>query len=307
MTLPFQLTGSTFCDISSTKEQSLAVIGAPFDGGTSMRSGTRDAPISIRQVSRMLTDGVYPTYPYDIKQWVQDLGNIELPTGDTIATLVKLEETFDKLKLQNVATLGGDHTITLGILRSLAKTYGPVSIVHFDAHCDTWTDHFGQLYGHGSWLYHAINEKLVDPNRTISIGIRSPVDKITKEFLSTHGGTTMSARTAMKYLPEHIASIIRTKVGDKNPCYLSLDIDCLDPAFAPGTGTPEIGGLTSIWLLEVLDNLLPITWVGMDCVEVSPPYDYSNITSLAAATFVLQYLSMNISKKFIKNQTVIKV
>lgn len=300
MLLPFQMSGSTFCDVSQTTEQSIAVIGAPVDSGTSMRSGARDAPILIRQVSRMLTDGLYPTYPYDISQWVQDLGNIDLPSGNTIGMLDKLTEVFDKLKFKNVATLGGDHTITLGILRSLVKTHGQLSIVHFDAHCDTWMSHFGQPYGHGTWLYHAINEKLVDPNHTISIGVRSPVDKITKEFLTDNGGTTISARNAMKYPPDHIASIIRTKIHDKLPCYLSLDIDCLDPAFAPGTGTPEIGGLTSIWLLEVLDNLSTINWIGMDCVEVSPQYDRSDITCLAAATFVLQYLSMNISKKFIK-------
>lgn len=300
MHLPFQL-GSTFCNVSQTIEQSLGVIGAPTDCATTYRSGSRMGPNSIRQISQMLTDGKHELYPYDLKQWVQDLGNIDLPTGNTIEMLKRLETTFDSLHHMNIATLGGDHSITLGILRSLVKRHGPMGVVHFDAHCDTWNNHFGQPYGHGTWLYHAINEKLVDPNRVISVGVRSPVNKITKKFLINNGGTTISACDAMKYIPSLMVSIIRTKVIDM-PCYLSLDIDSLDPAYAPGTGTPEIGGLSTIWLKEVLDQLQWVNWIGMDCVEVCPPYDHGDITSLAAATFVWQYLSMNVYRKFSKRK-----
>lgn len=299
--LPFQL-GSTFCNISQTVEQSLGVIGAPVDCATSFRSGARMAPLAIRQASLMLTDGEHELYPHDLKQWVQDLGNIDLPTGNTIEMLTRLEQTFDALHHMHIATIGGDHSITLGILRSLAKKHGPMALVHFDAHCDTWTDHFGQPYGHGTWLYNAINENLIDPSHAISIGIRSPADKVSRSFLSNQGGRTISAREAMKCSPDLMISAIRAKIQDK-PCYLSLDIDCLDPTYAPGTGTPEIGGLSSIWLQEVIDEMYWVNWVGMDCVEVCPPYDHGEITSLAASTFVWQYLSMNIDRKFIKKST----
>jgi agmatinase len=293
---PFQL-GSSFCNIRTDEDHSLGVIGAPTDCATTFRSGTRMGPSAIRQVSLMLANEQNPTFPVDLNRWVKDFGNIGLPTGDTVAMLKMLETEFDKLTKVHMATLGGDHMITLGILRSLAKTHGPLAMVHFDAHCDTWPTHFGQEFGHGTWMYNAINEKLIDTNKTISIGIRSASDATTKQFLKVAGGTTISARAAMKYTPNLMGDIIKTKVGD-TPCYMSLDIDSLDPAYAPGTGTPEISGLSSMWLSEVIDELLPVNWIGMDCVEVSPAYDHGEITALAAATFVWQYLSMCITKKF---------
>jgi agmatinase len=140
-------------------------------------------------------------------------------------------------------------------------------------------------------MFNAIQENLISPNNTISIGIRSPADKISREFLSVNGGKTISATRALKWSPLSMHEIIKSTVGT-NPVYLSLDIDCLDPAYAPGTGTPEIGGLSTVWLRELLDLCNDINFIGMDCVEVAPPYDHSEITSLAAATFCWQYLSM---------------
>lgn len=287
--LPFQ-NFPTFCNVSSTLRP-LAVVGAPTDGATTFRSGARMGPNAIRQSSLMLVDGVHDLYPVNIAESVCDVGNIALTSGNTEKMLNEVTAAMDRLKSMNVVTLGGDHSITLGILRSLSKRYQDIAVLHFDAHCDTWDNHFGEPYGHGTWLYNVITEKLINPAKTISIGIRSPADKISRDFLSTHGGKTISATRANKWSPLAMHEIIKSTVQD-NPVYLSLDIDCLDPAFAPGTGTPEIGGLTTLWMKELLDLCNDINFIGMDCVEVSPPYDHSEITSLAAATFCWQYLSL---------------
>lgn len=187
--------------------------------------------------------------------------------------------------------------ITLGVLRSLHKQTGPLALIHFDAHCDTWSDHFGEPLGHGTWLRNAIQEGLVDPNHVISVGLRSPVDTETSNWLAVQGGSSVTARQALKLLPDKMAEQIAQKALGPLPVYVSLDIDCLDPAHAPGTGTPEIGGFTTAWLSEVLDQLFinqchHMQWAGLDVVEVAPAYDHAEITALAAATFVWQYASM---------------
>jgi agmatinase len=167
-------------------------------------------------------------------------------------------------------------------------------VLHFDAHCDTWADHFGETHGHGTWLRNAIEEQLVDPTQVLSVGLRSPVDTATRCWLTEQGGINWSARTAANLSPVQMSRSIQNILHKQMPVYLTLDIDCLDPAHAPGTGTPEIGGLTTMWLTEVLDLVFQskMNWVGMDVVEVSPAHDHSQITALAAATFVWQYLSM---------------
>lgn len=297
MHLPFQQM-STFCGVGTDPtDRPFAVIGAPVDCATTFRSGTRMGPAAIRQVSLMLTDGTHERYPHDLRDWAYDAGNMPLPTGNTVDMLATVKSCMDRLHDRHVVTLGGDHGITYGVLESLAARHKgkEMAVVHFDAHCDTWTDHFGQPYGHGTWMYNAIEQNLIDPHHTISIGIRSPADEVSRAYLSANGGTTVTARQAMRIGPALMATAIRDKVGDR-PCYLSLDIDCLDPAYAPGTGTPEIGGLTSMWVSQVLEELRDVNWIGMDCVEVSPAYDHGDITSLAAATFCWQYLSMNIDK-----------
>jgi len=296
MLMPFQQM-STFCGVGSDLllHRPFGIIGLPVDGATTNRGGARHGPNAIRQASLMLTDGVHAAYPHDLKKYVNDFGNMALPSGNTVAMLDYIVTHLDPLiSNRHLVSLGGDHSITLGILRSLYKKYGPIGVIHFDAHCDTWTDHFGEKYGHGTWMYNAIEEGLVDPTLTTSIGVRSPSDAISRTYLKSKGGKTLSARDAMATHP--IQLINQLNLNHKKPMYLSLDIDCLDPAYAPGTGTPEIGGLSTMWLSTFLDNLQELNWIGMDCVEVAPAYDHSEITSLAAATFCWQYLSMNIDK-----------
>ena len=296
--LPFQY-GATrnFCGIPSYTDQPYVVVGCPWDGATTFRSGARMGPNSIRNASMMLTDGRHTKYTVDINKACGDAGDIPVPSGYTIEALRIIEDRLSSIK-SHCVILGGDHLTTLAALRSLHKKTGEkISLIHFDAHCDTWQNHFGQPFGHGTWLFNAIEEGLVNAKQTFSIGIRSPAERDDLAYLSRAGGKTVTAMQAMNRSPDAMADYIKDHIG-KRPCYLSLDIDCLDPAFAPGTGTPEIGGLSTIWLRELLNHfgstdagLKPMNWQGMDLCEVAPAYDHSDITSLAAATFCWQYLS----------------
>lgn len=299
--LPFQYgTTRNFCGIQNYVNQPYVVVGAPWDSATTYRSGARMGPNSIRNASMMLTDGRNTRYPIDINPYVGDAGDIPIPSGYTEEGLDIIESNL-KTFSGHVVLLGGDHLTTLAALRALHRRQDKkISVLHFDAHCDTWSNHFGQKYGHGTWLYNAIEEGIVDAKSTISIGIRSPAERNDLNYLSSAGGKTLSAMQAMNRTPEFISNAIKEHLNNRS-CYLSLDIDCLDPAFAPGTGTPEIGGLSTIWLKELINCLgenslgfKPVKWIGMDCCEVAPAYDHADITSLAAATFVWQYLSQNI-------------
>lgn len=262
------------------------------------------APASIREASLMLTDGVHDTFPVDLRKHCFDLGDAALTNGNTLKMLEQVENVITNVLgwEKHPVSLGGDHSITLGILRAMHKRYGKLAVVHFDAHCDTWSSNFDEPIGHGTWLFNAINEGLVDPRKVISIGIRSPADHSARNFLDKHGGTTFTARYAHSNM-DAVVSNVTHLVGDA-PCYLTFDIDSLDPAHAPGTGTPEIGGLTTMWVLECLEKLSDLDWVGMDCVEVSPPYDHSGITSLAAATLCWVYLSMVVYKGLSGDRTI---
>lgn len=289
----------TFCKVGQENYPQLthAVVGMPTDSATTFRSGTRMAPAAVREASMMLTDGVHDRFKVNLRKHVFDLGDTALTNGNTLKMLEQVESVVNNLIgwEKHPAFIGGDHTITLGILRAMHARYGKLAVVHFDAHCDTWSSNFDEPIGHGTWLFNAINEGLVDPIKVISIGIRSPADDAARNFLDKHGGTTFTARYAQSNM-EAVLTNVKHLIGD-TPCYLTFDIDCLDPAHAPGTGTPEIGGLTTIWVLECLEELGSIEWVGMDCVEVSPTHDHSSITSLAAATIIWTYLSMVIDKK----------
>jgi agmatinase len=293
MHLPFQY-GKTrnFLGCDNYSSQPFVILGAPIDCATSFRSGTRLGPNAIRDASMMLTDGMHPLYSVELSNYVGDAGDMALPSGYNNAAIQEIHDSYLSFAGKNVLTLGGHHGITYPILKALSKSHGydNLAVVQFDAHCDTWENHFGQPFGHGTWLFNAIEEGLINSNKVISIGIRSPVDPKTKSYLQKHGGRTVTSREALSHQPIVMADMIRNQIG-ATPCYISLDIDCLDPAYAPGTGTPEIAGLSTMWVSTLLDHLAGMNFVGMDCVEVSPPYDHSQITALAAATFGWQYLS----------------
>ncbi|MCX7376592.1 MAG: agmatinase [Alphaproteobacteria bacterium] len=273
------------------RDAAFAVAGIPLDIGTTNRAGTRDGPAAIRRASRMLVDGAHP------HSWVEpaaldlaDLGDFAIALGDIPASLAAIEA--QAAGLRHLIALGGEHGITLPLLRALRTRLGhPVGLVHFDAHVDTWEDNFGQVFGHGSVFWHAIREGLVDPSRMIQVGIRSPVQREVWDWTVGQGVTILSGQDVQEMGPIEVAARIRAVVGAQ-PCYLSFDIDALDPAHAPGTGTPEIGGLASWQALAILRRLGGLGFVGMDIVEVAPAYDVAEITALAGATMVWEYLAL---------------
>ena len=268
----------------------ICIAGIPLDLGTTNRSGARFGPAAIRQASRMLTDGAHPQHWIDPAALpLADIGDFTIALGDLVASLKLIEE--QALAIEHLVALGGDHGITLPLLRALSKRHGPPALIHFDAHVDTWPDNFGQAYAHGSVFYHAIREGLIDPRRMIQIGIRSPVARAVHDWTLAQGVTIVSAQQAYEAGPAAIAARIRALVGDA-PVYLSFDIDVLDPAFAPGTGTPEIGGLANWQAQAILRQLAGLCFVGMDVVEVAPAYDVAEITALAGATMAWEYLCL---------------
>ncbi len=271
-------------------DAAISIAGIPLDIGTTNRSGARFGPQAIRQASRMLVDGAHPTTWTNVsKLMLSDIGDFRIALGDIPASLKVIEE--QAAAVNHLVALGGEHGITLALLRALARRKGPLALIHFDAHVDTWPDNFGQPYAHGSVFYHAIKEHLVDPRRMIQIGIRSPVQRDVFDWTVAKGVTIVSSEEVHEHGPKGVAERIRSIVGE-SPSYLSFDIDSLDPAFAPGTGTPEIGGLASWQAQSILRRLKGLHFAGMDVVEVAPAYDVAEITSLAAATMVYEYLAL---------------
>lgn len=282
--------------------QPFAVCGVPYDGVVTNRPGARFGPQAIRAASLMLCDGIHPVFDVSPLDHVGDALDMRLPNASP------LPEVREHIQRQAAALmakhhcvfLGGDHSVTLALLRAARERHGqPLALLHFDAHCDTWVDHFGEPSGHGTWTYEAIQEGLVSPAHTVQVGIRSSGDRAAREYVADQGGQIFTAR-ALRGLDgaglEPTLQAIRSRLGDK-PAYLTLDIDVLDPAFAPGTGTPEPGGLSSSQVLTFLEGLAGLNWIGMDCVEVAPAYDHAELTSNAAACFVWTYLSGQVAKR----------
>jgi agmatinase len=272
------------------------VAGVPFDIGTTHRSGSRFGPMAIRAISRMLVDGANTqNWQNPQKLDIADIGDFDIALGDTEKSMKLIEE--QAAKIGHLIALGGDHSIALPLLRAASKRHGePLGLVHFDAHVDTWPDSFGQPYGHGSCFYHAINEGIVDPRRMIQIGIRSPLGRDIYDWTVEKGVTIITAEEAHDMGPRKVAeAIIARTAGRKS--YLTFDIDGIDPSQAPGTGTPEIGGLTTLEVRATLMALAPVNFIGMDIVEVSPPYDVAEITALAGATVAWLYLSLQAQKR----------
>jgi agmatinase len=290
--LPAFAVPTSFLGITARDPQaSFCIAGVPLDIGTTNRSGARFGPRAIRQASTMLVDGAHPRSWVDpVTLPLSDVGDFEIFLGDIPRSLAKIEA--QAAPFAHLITLGGEHGITLPLLRALARKGGaPPAVIHFDAHVDTWPDSCGQEFGHGQPFWHAIREGIVDAERFIQVGIRSPVQREVWDWTLAQGVTILTAEDVHEAGAAATAARIREVVGGA-PVYLTFDIDALDPAFAPGTGTPEIGGLASWQVQAILRRLKGLDFIGMDVVEVAPAYDVAEITALAAATIVWEYLSL---------------
>jgi agmatinase len=275
-----------------------AVAGVAWDGSTTNRPGARFGPRAIRQASHMLCDGTHPHFDLSPSGQLGDAGDLPLPNTSLDAMRAGMVPLVAPLiRRHHMAWLGGDHSITLPLLRAYREWLGqPLAVIHFDAHCDTWVDHFGEPSGHGTWVYEAIEEGIVRRECFTQLGIRSAGERSAREYVRDQGGQIFTARS-LRGLDgvaplRPVVDAIRARHAQHGnpPVYLSLDIDCLDPAFAPGTGTPEPGGMTTNQVLTLLEELSDLPFVGMDCVEVAPAYDHAELTSYAAAHFVWTYL-----------------
>ena len=298
---PYARHGTTFMACPPLADQPFAVVGVPFDGAVTQRPGARFGPAAIRAASLMLCDGIHPHFNATVLGALGDALDMRLPNASPLETVRQHieREALALIQRHHCVFLGGDHSVTLALLRAARRQLGrPLGLVHFDAHCDTWEDHFGEPSGHGTWTREAIEEGLVSPAHTVQIGLRSAGARAARDYVAECGGQIFTARARRGLDGAGLAPVVQaitTRMADR-PCYLSLDIDCLDLAFAPGTGTPEPGGLSSSQLLTLLEELAGLHWVGMDCVEVAPAYDHAELTSNAAATAVWTYLSGQAAK-----------
>ena len=266
----------------------VAVCGIPFDTATTHRPGARFGPQGIRTASSGIAwerPWPWPFDPFD-RLAVVDYGDCPFDHGRPEGVPAQIVEFAREILAQDVAmmSLGGDHFITYPLLEAHAQKHGTLSLVHFDAHSDTWKDPNGERIDHGTMFFHAARRGLVDPARSVQIGLRTTND-------DTMGFNVLDARFVHDSGVEATIAAIRETVGDST-CYLTFDIDCLDPAFAPGTGTPVCGGLSSYQALEIVRGLAGITLAGMDVVEVAPIYDVGEITSLAGATLATEFLCL---------------
>jgi agmatinase/guanidinopropionase len=277
-------------------EVDVAVMGVPFDGGTSYRSGTRMGPRKIREASLMLWgyNNVQSIAPLE---WldVVDYGDVDVVPMSIEATMehitAEAKEVLDSRT--TLVTLGGDHSITLPLLRAHAAAFGPLAVVHFDSHPDTWESEFGgQLCSHGTPFRRAIEEGLIDTSAYIQVGIRGstsgPEDLAEARQL---GARVLPIETVFDLGIPQVIQTIQGMMGERR-VYVSLDIDAVDPAFAPGTGTPEVGGLTSFQILQLVRGLKGLNIVGFDLVEVNPSYDHGDVTSILAANLAFEFLSL---------------
>ncbi|MBK6508435.1 MAG: agmatinase [Haliea sp.] len=268
------------------------VMGIPYDLGTSGRAGARSGPNGIRQASANLRweEQRWP-WAFCLNDRLQaiDYGDVQYSSGDSSDMLQQVEMHAARIVAagKTLISLGGDHFVTLPLLRGHAATHGKLALIHFDAHTDTYAQH--QKYDHGSMFYRAPREGLIDTERSVQIGIRTDYDRDAHEF------QVINADQANEQTAQDIIAAIRARVGDA-PAYLTFDIDCLDPAFAPGTGTPVVGGLSTSKALRILRGLADLNIVGFDVMEVSPAYDQSQLTALAGASLALEFLYMRASR-----------
>jgi agmatinase len=280
----------------------VGILGIPFDNAASYRTGQRNAPVALRMSSIMLMDGSPAFAEVDPRENLicVDLGDVDTAVGDVKTAHKNIVRAYTRARknLKQVVAMGGDHYITLPILQSLVKKLGqPVVVVHFDAHHDLWNEGVGTKRGHGTWLRNAIDDGLVISEKSVLIGIRSPSPRETQEYAKEKGLLQFNAQTIHTGDINYVSRKILERVSD-SPVYLSFDIDAIDPSQAPGTGTPESAGLWMHQVFALFESLTgkwqrnPINWVGADFVELLPDKDPSGVTSLALATTMYWYLTM---------------
>ena len=272
-------------DDFSTSSADVLVQGIPFDITTGGRPGTRYGPQAIRLASSNLKWDS-PRWPWDFELGdalaVEDAGDVYSQAGlpDSMVEMVESKTDAILATGKRTLTFGGDHYVALPLLRSHFRQHGTLSLLHFDAHTDTYKS---PHYDHGTMFYHAVQEGLIDPHHSVQVGIRTAYDK------DDHHFTVLDADWVMNNGPAATLDKIKEVIGDRQT-YLSFDIDGLDPAYAPGTGTPVVGGLSTNLALQVMRGLVDLRVLGMDIVEVSPPYDHMETTSLAGATLAVEML-----------------
>lgn len=288
-------------ELRDVKRSDVAILGIPFDSGVSYRPGARFGPSAVRQASRLLRPQFHPAYDMEPLAELQavDAGDVACNPFDIDEAISQIERRVDELQevADAVVSIGGDHTIVLPILRSMQRRHGPVALVHFDAHLDTWDTYFGAPYTHGTLLRRAAEEGLFRDDASMHVGIRGPL--YARQDMVDDAGfgfRTIRCDDVQRLGIDAVVEAIRERVGE-HPLYVSIDIDVLDPAHAPGTGTPEIGGMNSRELLMILRGLAGLHLVSGDVVEVSPPYDHAELTSLAAATMAFELVCLLASTK----------
>jgi len=266
----------------------VAVTGVPMDTATSHRPGARFGPRAIRAISSNLAWA--RPWPWDIDPMealaIVDYGDCQFDYGDPASVPAAITAHIATILAAGAATLvlGGDHFVTYPVLQAYAQHHGPLSLVHFDAHSDTWPDEGSERVDHGTMFYHAVRKGLVVDKRSVQIGLRTVND-------DPMAFNILDARFVHEHGPAEVARRVKEVVGD-HKVYLTFDIDCLDPSVAPGTGTPVCGGLSSWQALEIVRGLAGIDLVGMDLVEVAPAYDVGEITALAGATLAAEFLCL---------------
>jgi agmatinase len=280
--------------ISRAEELDIALIGVPFDGGATYRSGPRFGPRNIRAQSAMIRPWNPALNLNPFARWrIADFGDFSINP-------LSIEDTYERITTQLTAVLaagarticvGGDHSILLPILRSIHRRFGPVAFVQFDAHGDTWSGYFGSPHSHGTPVRYAVEEGLIQPGFALQVGLRGQVySKADFDFAREH---KIKIVTAEEFHDRGVTLLRKHVKGfGKRPVYITLDIDVVDPAFAPGTGTPQVGGLSSAQILQCVRSLRGLQIVGADLVEVSPPYDNGEITSLLAANLLYELLCL---------------
>lgn len=280
--------------VRTTEDIDFAVVGIPFDSCASYRAGSRFGPSAIREISS-LTKPYNPVLDVNIFDYCSgvDYGDVRTLPGYVEDSFADIQAELEPLFQKGVVpiSMGGDHSVTLAELRACSKTHGPVALIHFDSHYDTWEEYFGKPYNHGTPFRYAAKEHLIDTSKSIQVGIRgglyTPADVQMSPDL---GFQVLTAVECHKMGTEEIIRQIKERVGNAK-AFLTFDIDFLDPAYAPGTGTPEIGGFSTAEALEIIRGLKALFIVGYDVVEVAPQYDAGNITSFAAAHIMTEFMS----------------